>query len=76
MADLAAAEPPVKIAKLADIFDNLTDSRHLSPGAGQRTLDRSRQYLRALDANLPAVARDAMARDRRVVEELARSVGR
>src|SRR5262249_39626126 len=45
MAKLAAAEPAVKIAKLADIFDNLTDSRHLSPTARQRTVDRTASYL-------------------------------
>src|SRR3954454_7402176 len=29
MGTLAAAEPAVKVVKLADILDNLTDSRHL-----------------------------------------------
>src|SRR5215213_2229705 len=43
MATLAAAEPAVKVVKLADIFDNLTDSRHLSPKARQRTAKRSRK---------------------------------
>src|SRR5262249_21541314 len=36
MATLAAADPEVKIAKLADIFDNLTDCRHLSAAQCQR----------------------------------------
>src|SRR5262245_59210387 len=44
MAALSAAEPAVKLAKLADIYDNLTDSRHLSPGARQRTIARSQRY--------------------------------
>ena len=50
-ATLAAAEPAVKLAKLADIFDNLTDSRHLSPAARARTAERSRRYLAALETN-------------------------
>ena len=57
VAALAGAEPAVKVAKLADIFDNLTDIRHLSPAARARTAERSRRYLVALDANLPEVAR-------------------
>jgi guanosine-3',5'-bis(diphosphate) 3'-pyrophosphohydrolase len=60
IATLAAAVPAVKIIKLADIFDNLTDSRHLSPAARRRTAERSRKYLAALDANLPDVARRPM----------------
>ncbi len=51
IATLAAAEVAVKIIKLADVFDNLTDSRHLSPPARRRTAERSRKYLAALDAN-------------------------
>jgi guanosine-3',5'-bis(diphosphate) 3'-pyrophosphohydrolase len=57
MATLAAAGPAVKVAKLADIFDNLTDSRHLSPAARQRTAERSRRYLAALEPELPEAAR-------------------
>ena len=57
MKALAAAEPAVKIVKLADMFDNLTDSQHLSPEPRQRTLERSRKYLAALAENLPDVAR-------------------
>jgi guanosine-3',5'-bis(diphosphate) 3'-pyrophosphohydrolase len=55
-ATLAASEPAVKVAKLADIFDNLTDSRHLSPQARRRTAERSRRYLAALEADVPEIA--------------------
>jgi (p)ppGpp synthase/HD superfamily hydrolase len=57
IATLAGADPAVKIVKLADVFDNLTDSRHLSPAARRRTAERSRKYLAAIEADLPDVAR-------------------
>jgi guanosine-3',5'-bis(diphosphate) 3'-pyrophosphohydrolase len=47
---LAAAEWPVKACKLADIYDNLSDSVHLSEGFRRRTLARSKRYLDALAA--------------------------
>ena len=50
MAGLAAAPWQVKACKLADIFDNLMDSGHLSMQARQRTLSRARSYLAALDS--------------------------
>src|SRR5918993_990496 len=56
MTTLARAEPAVKVTKLADIYDNLTDSRHLSPAARARTAERSRRYLVALEAHLPEIA--------------------
>lgn len=58
---LETAEPAVKVAKLADIFDNLTDSRHLSPAARRRTIARSEVYLAALETNLPEIARPPLA---------------
>ena len=69
MATLAAAEPAVKVVKLADIFDNLTDSRHLSPRARQRTVERSRKYLSALETDLPDVARGPLALVRQLFAE-------
>src|SRR5262245_37737095 len=57
MATLAVADPAVKIAKLADIFDNLTDSRHLAAKVRARTVNRTLQYLSAIDVNLPEIAR-------------------
>ena len=69
MATLAAAEPAVKLAMLADIFDNLTDSRHLSPTARARTAERSRRYLAALETNLPEVARKPIDLVRQLLAE-------
>jgi guanosine-3',5'-bis(diphosphate) 3'-pyrophosphohydrolase len=70
-ATLATAEPAVKIAKLADIFDNLTDSRLLSAKSRGRTVERTRQYLAALEQNLPDVARTPLALVRQVLDEVA-----
>lgn len=38
----------VRLCKLADIYDNLTDSSHLRPEQRPRTLERSQRYLNAL----------------------------
>jgi guanosine-3',5'-bis(diphosphate) 3'-pyrophosphohydrolase len=57
---LAAAPWQVKVCKLADIFDNLTDSEHLRAEQRSRTLGRSRKYLEALKSgDLPEPARRA-----------------
>jgi guanosine-3',5'-bis(diphosphate) 3'-pyrophosphohydrolase len=50
MAGLAAAPWQVKVCKLADIFDNLLDSRHVTEQQRRRSLARSRSYLNALDS--------------------------
>jgi guanosine-3',5'-bis(diphosphate) 3'-pyrophosphohydrolase len=70
VAVLAAADPAIKIAKLADIYDNLTDSEHLSPRARERTVQRSRKYLAALAQNLPEVAQQPLAMVREMVDAL------
>ena len=74
MKTLASAEAAVKVAKLADIYDNLTDSRHLQPPARARTAERSRRYLAALVANLPQVARKPMDLVRQLLAEFADTV--
>ena len=57
MRELAAADWPVKVCKLADIYDNLSDSVHLSERFRRRTIGRSRRYLDALGRDLPEPAR-------------------
>jgi guanosine-3',5'-bis(diphosphate) 3'-pyrophosphohydrolase len=59
VAHLSRAPWQVKVCKLADIFDNLLDARHLKPGQRKTNRRRSRMYLDALAANLPAKARPA-----------------
>ena len=71
VAKLAGADPVVKLAKLADIFDNLTDSAHLSPERRQRTVARSQMYLSAMDSNLPAEAMRAIAVVRQLLDEVS-----
>lgn len=56
---LANAEWQVKVCKLADVYDNLNDSRHLSPNARRRTAEKSRLYLDAIRLNLPDHALEA-----------------
>ena len=73
MATLAAAEPAVKIAKLADIFDNLTDSAHLPAAGRQRSIDRSRHYLAALALQLPEQVRRPFELVSQLLEEVAQA---
>jgi guanosine-3',5'-bis(diphosphate) 3'-pyrophosphohydrolase len=57
---LAAADWPVKVCKLADIYDNLRDAPTRQVKGSDKTFRRSRQYLEALNApDLPEVARRA-----------------
>lgn len=49
---LVAGGTPVVFCKLADMFDNLTDSEHLKPDAKTKSLKRIRHYL---DGLKPAV---------------------
>jgi guanosine-3',5'-bis(diphosphate) 3'-pyrophosphohydrolase len=59
VAQLVKAPWQVKVCKLADVFDNLMDSKHLRPEQRERTRGRTRQYLDALGRNLPAEVRPA-----------------
>ena len=62
LAALADAPWQVKLCKLADLFDNLIDSKHLTtPEQREQTRKRVRQYLDALAVDLPAEARAAYA---------------
>src|SRR5262245_4748895 len=61
----------VKLCKLADGFDNLLDSGHLSPRGRERTLTRSQQYLSVLrDPEVPAEMAATYARAVQLVETL------
>lgn len=56
---LASAAWPVAVCKLADIYDNLGDSRGFAPEKRRRTVERSRRYLEAMRPNLPPEAEAA-----------------
>ena len=69
---LEAAEWQVKVCKLADLYDNLADSRHLSAEARNRTARKSHLYLNAVRAGLPEFARPAAELvERRLAEHQA-----
>jgi len=70
VAHLVEAPWQVKVCKLADIFDNLMDSKHLGPQHRERTRQRSRRYLDAIGSNLPAEARGAQETVERLFAEL------
>jgi guanosine-3',5'-bis(diphosphate) 3'-pyrophosphohydrolase len=70
VARLAGAPWQVKVCKLADVFDNLIDSKHLKPEQRERTRHRARRYLDALGAALPSEARPAYEIVERLFAEL------
>jgi guanosine-3',5'-bis(diphosphate) 3'-pyrophosphohydrolase len=73
-AALAAAPWQVKVCKLADICDNLIDSKHLTPEGRIRTAGRSRAYLTALNsADLPPLARRALELAGKMLSEMERA---
>ena len=71
LAHLVAAPWQVAACKLADIFDNMTDSRHLSDAGRARQVLRSRAYLNALRGTLPAEVAAAFALTEAKVNEVA-----
>jgi guanosine-3',5'-bis(diphosphate) 3'-pyrophosphohydrolase len=68
---LKAAPWQVKVCKLADVYDNLLDSRHLSAEHRRRTLERARSYLAVLDdPHLPEPVRRATDTVRALLREV------
>jgi guanosine-3',5'-bis(diphosphate) 3'-pyrophosphohydrolase len=61
---LAAADWQAKVVKLADLYDNLGDSRHFAPKQRRKTAEKARGYLAAVRDGLPPEAENAA----RVVE--------
>ena len=70
-AALASAPWPVVVGKLADIYDNLTDSRHLSSDQRRRTVARVSGYLACMKPTLPPEAAAAF----RLTEQRLAEVG-
>ena len=56
-AQLSQAPWQVKICKLADIYDNLTDAINMPQEKRTRTVRNARRYLAALKLDLPEIAR-------------------
>jgi len=57
MKTLSQSPWQVKVCKLADIYDNLSDSASLNSKGREKSLARSRKYLDALRADLPEQAK-------------------
>jgi (p)ppGpp synthase/HD superfamily hydrolase len=57
MRQLSNAPWQVKVCKLADVFDNLMDSKNARPEQREKVLSRAESYLEALRPNLPEPAR-------------------
>jgi guanosine-3',5'-bis(diphosphate) 3'-pyrophosphohydrolase len=70
MAGLATAPWQVQVCKLADIFDNLMDTRHLRAEQRARTFQRSREYLQALGQRLSEQARGPYEKVAHLLAEL------
>jgi guanosine-3',5'-bis(diphosphate) 3'-pyrophosphohydrolase len=70
VAQLASAPWQVKVCKLADVFDNLLDAKHLKPEQRERTGRRTRRYIDAIGAALPAEAQPAYDTVERLFAEL------
>lgn len=60
----------VKVCKLADIFDNLVDSIHMTQEQRAKTLQRSRHYLEQLGIDLPEIARRPYELVKRLLHEV------
>jgi guanosine-3',5'-bis(diphosphate) 3'-pyrophosphohydrolase len=72
-AGLSAAPWQVKVCKLADVCDNLMDSKHLTQQRRARTVARARAYLDALNSpDLPPAARRAYELAEGLLNEAAR----
>ena len=67
---LAAAGWQVQVCKLADVYDNLIDSAHLTPERKPRAFARVHQYLGALRSQLKDEARTAFDVVRRLYESI------
>lgn len=75
IATLASSPWPVKVCKLADVYDNLNDCGHLSPAHQRRTCLKSRTYLDAVADGLPEKAQAAYALTERKLAEVEAGLG-
>jgi guanosine-3',5'-bis(diphosphate) 3'-pyrophosphohydrolase len=67
-AALVAGGWQVHVCKLADVYDNLLDSRGLPPEKRRKVFQRSQFYLDALEAHLTVESRPAHAIVRRLLD--------
>ncbi len=67
---LTEADWQVKVLKLADIYDNLGDSHHLTPTSRRKTASKTRFYLDAIRPGLPEEGQSALRLVEQRLEEL------
>jgi guanosine-3',5'-bis(diphosphate) 3'-pyrophosphohydrolase len=67
---LAEGDWQVKALKLADLYDNLADAKHLSPGGLRKTANKTRFYLAAIRIDLADAVQPAL----RLVEDRLASI--
>jgi len=73
---LANADWPVYVCKLADVYDNLSDSATLSVKGREKGMKRAAEYLSAMRPNLPKQARAAFTIvEQKLAEVRERSIG-
>ncbi|MBM4069559.1 MAG: bifunctional (p)ppGpp synthetase/guanosine-3',5'-bis(diphosphate) 3'-pyrophosphohydrolase [Planctomycetes bacterium] len=74
MEQLAGAEWEVKVMKLADMFDNLMDMRHLSAEKQGQVLTRLRLYLECLRCDPPEETRRPLELVGRLFDEVRTAI--
>jgi (p)ppGpp synthase/HD superfamily hydrolase len=67
---LAESDWQVKVIKLADLYDNLCDSRSFSPEQQRKTIQKSHFYLDAVKDGLPTAAMNAFRLVEQRLEEI------
>jgi len=75
IAALATAPWQVKVCKMGDIYDNLTDCGHLAAAGKRRTCAKSRTYLDAVAGGLSEKARAAFALTEAKLAEVEAGLG-
>ena len=68
---LAAAPIVVKLIKLADLYDNLTDHRGLGASARARAVARARDVMELFESSLPAKHQAALDLVRERIDAVA-----
>ncbi|HEX4613933.1 MAG TPA: HD domain-containing protein [Urbifossiella sp.] len=74
IAALASAPWPVKVCKLADVYDNLNDCAHFTPAGRRRTCRKSRSYLDAVRDGLPEKGQAAYALTEQKLAEVGAAI--
>jgi (p)ppGpp synthase/HD superfamily hydrolase len=68
---LASSPWQVKVCKLADMYDNLHDLAQLPAAKQARTFVKLRQYLDALNTDLPVVGRNAWVKVDKMLQQMS-----